>query len=90
MMSASKSSLSTAEQIGVVEDAILHGRFFGDGLSAASLGTSLVGTLVRRIPEDVSVMNKFWHAVVEKRAKEEGGDWDAFLAGGKEAMELHR
>jgi hypothetical protein len=45
---------------------------------------------VRRIPEDVSVMNKFWHAVVEKRAREDGGEWVEFLAGGKDAMELHR
>ncbi len=85
-----ESALSTAEQIGVVEDAILHGQFFGEGLSPEFLATSLVGTLVRRIPEDVSVMNKFWHAVVAKRAKEEGGDWVGFLKGGKAAMELHR
>ncbi|TNE85172.1 MAG: ATPase [Deltaproteobacteria bacterium] len=86
-----ESALSTAEQIGVVEDAILHGQFFGDeALAPRFLATSLVGTLVRRIPEDVSVMNKFWHAVVEKRAKEEGGPWTDFLEGGKDAMELHR
>ena len=47
----------------------------------------MVGTLVRRIPEDVSVMNKFWHAVVEKKAKTEKGDWAPFLEGGKAAME---
>ncbi|MCB9676227.1 MAG: AAA family ATPase [Alphaproteobacteria bacterium] len=86
-----ESALSTAEQIGVVEDAILHGQFFGEAtLAPEFLASSLVGTLVRRVPEDVSVMNKFWHAVVEKRAKEQGGDWVGFLQGGKDAMELHR
>jgi MoxR-like ATPase len=82
-----ESSLSTAEQIGVLEDAVLHGQFFGDAkLEAYTLARSLVGTLVRRIPEDVSVLNKFWHAVVEKRGKEAKGEWAGFLQGGKDAM----
>jgi hypothetical protein len=82
-----ESSLSTAEQIGVLEDAVLHGQFFGEAkLEAYTLARSLVGTLVRRIPEDVSVLNKFWHAVVEKRGKEEKGEWARFLQGGKDAM----
>ena len=82
-----ESALSTAEQIGTVEDAVLHSHFFGNtSLSPHALARSLVGTLVRRIPEDVSVMNKFWHAVVEKHAKKEGGAWDEFLAGGKDAL----
>lgn len=82
-----ESSLSTAEQIGVLEDAVLHGQFFGEAkLAPSTLGRSLVGTLVRRIPEDVSVLNKFWHAVVEKRSKEQKGDWTGFLQGGKDAM----
>lgn len=82
-----ESSLSTAEQIGVLEDAVLHGKFFGDAdLEAGTLAGSIVGTLVRRIPEDVSVMNKFWHSVVEKRAKEDKGAWGAFLDGGKQAI----
>jgi MoxR-like ATPase len=82
-----ESSLSTAEQIGVLEDALLHGRFFGEsGLEPYTLAQSLVGTLVRRIPEDVSVLNKFWHAVVAKRSKENKGDWTPFLEGGKDAM----
>jgi len=82
-----ESSLSTAEQIGVLEDAVLHGQFFGSnaGASPQSLARSLVGTLVRRIPEDVSILNKFWHAVVDKRAKDEG--WKEFAAAGKEALE---
>jgi MoxR-like ATPase len=82
-----ESSLSTAEQIGVLEDAVLHGQFFGEArLEASTLARSLVGTLVRRIPEDVSILNKFWHAVVEKRGKEDKGDWPQFLQGGKDAM----
>lgn len=45
----------------------------------------MVGTLVRRIPEDVSILNKFWHAVVDKRASKDG-DWTAFRDGGKDAL----
>ena len=83
-----ESSLSTAEQIGVLEDAVLQGDFFGQSrLEPYALARSLVGTLVRRIPEDVAVMNKFWHAVVEKRGAADKGDWQPFLQGGKDAME---
>lgn len=58
-----ESSLSTAEQIGVIEDAMLHSTFFGSkALDPAIMARSLVGTLVRRVPEDVSILNKFWHA----------------------------
>ncbi|HMU37630.1 MAG TPA: AAA family ATPase [Pseudomonadota bacterium] len=84
-----ESSLSTAEQIGVLEDAVLHSQFFGQtALSAANVAKALVGTVVRRIPEDASILNKFWHSVVEKRAKEKKGDWDEYLEGGKQAMSL--
>ena len=83
-----ESSLSTAEQIGVLEDAVLQGVFFGQAkLEPYALARSLVGTLVRRIPEDVTVMNKFWHSAIEKRSKAEGRDWEPFLQGGKDAME---
>jgi MoxR-like ATPase len=82
-----ESSLSTAEQIGVLEDAILHGRYFGSGLAPEIMARSLVGTLVRRVPEDVSLLNKFWHAVVEPGAKKKGDKaWEAFAEGGKEAL----
>jgi MoxR-like ATPase len=82
-----ESALSTAEQIGVLEDAILHSQYFGAAtLEAGILARSLVGTLVRRLPEDVSVLNQFWHSVVEKRAQEQKGEWEAFLEGGKAAM----
>lgn len=84
-----ESALSTAEQIGVLEDAVLHSQFFGSTtLSAGSLAKALVGTLVRRVPEDASVMNKFWHSVIEKRATEKKGEWGEFLEGGKQAMAL--
>jgi MoxR-like ATPase len=83
-----ESSLSTAEQIGVLEDAVLHGQFFGEGEVAPEvLARSLVGTLVRRIPEDVSILNKLWHAGVSKQAKTQGGQWVEFEAAGKEALE---
>lgn len=82
-----ESALSTAEQIGVLEDAILHSHYFGGtSLEAKTLARSLVATLIRRLPEDVAVLNKFWHGVVEKRSQENKGDWISFLEGGKEAM----
>lgn len=82
-----ESALSTAEQIGVLEDAVLHGQFFGEGdLAPPMLARSLVGTLARRMPEDVSILNKFWHASVSKRAKKEDASWRAFEAAGKEAL----
>jgi MoxR-like ATPase len=84
-----ESALSTAEQIGVLEDAVLHSNYFGkNGLTARLLARSLVGTLVRRLPEDVSVMNKFWNSVVAKRSEEHKGEWKEFLAGGQEAMQV--
>jgi MoxR-like ATPase len=82
-----ESSLSTAEQIGVLEDAVLQGVFFGQArLEAYNLARSLVGTLVRRTPEDVAILNKFWHGVVEKRGKDDKGEWPNFLKGGKDAL----
>lgn len=84
-----ESALSTAEQIGVLEDAVLHSQFFGArALGGRILARSVVGTLARRIPDDVSILNKFWHAVVEKRSQEQAGDWTEFLEGGKEALGL--
>jgi MoxR-like ATPase len=85
-----ESALSTAEQIGIVEDAILHGQFFGaQTLEPGALARSLVGTLVRRVPEDLKVMNRFWHASVAERAKGDAA-WRLFFDGGVEAMELHK
>jgi MoxR-like ATPase len=82
-----ESALSTAEQIGVLEDAILHSNFFGDrSLRAGTLGSSLVGSLARRSPEDLAILNKYWHGVVEPRSKNDGGEWPEFLEGGRQTI----
>lgn len=82
-----ESALSTAEQIGVLEDAILHGNFFGERtLTARTLASSLVGSLARREPEDLAILNKYLHGVVEPRCREEGGSWPEFLEGGRDAI----
>jgi MoxR-like ATPase len=82
-----ESALSTAEQIGVLEDAILHSNFFGDHkLTAHTLASSLVGSLARRVPEDLAIINKYWHGVVEPRSKDQGGNWSEFLAGGRDTL----
>ncbi|MGW2559259.1 ATP-binding protein [Streptomyces sp. NPDC001514] len=82
-----ESALSTAEQIGVLEDAILHSNFFGErALTAHTLASSLVGSLARREPEDLAILNKYLHGVVEPRSKEEGGSWPEFLEGGRDAI----
>ncbi|RMI32587.1 ATP-binding protein [Nocardia stercoris] len=82
-----ESALSTAEQIGVLEDAILHSQFFGEKtLSAETLAGALVGTLTRRAPEDLAIMNKYLHGVVEPRSKDRGGEWAEFLDGGRAAI----
>ena len=82
-----ESALSTAEQIGVLEDAILHSNFFGDRiLRAETLAGSLVSSLARRTPEDLAILNKYWHGVVEPRSKKDGGEWQDFLEGGRQAI----
>ncbi|HIW61136.1 MAG TPA: AAA family ATPase [Candidatus Stackebrandtia excrementipullorum] len=82
-----ESALSTAEQIGVLEDAILHSHFFGDRvLKASTLAGSLVGSLARRTPEDLAILNKYWHGVVEPRSNENGGEWTGFMDGGRQAI----
>jgi len=83
-----ESALSTAEQIGVLEDAVLHGQFFGAGeVDPAILARSMVGTLARRIPEDISILNKFWHATISKHAKKGNVDWSEFESAGKKILE---
>ena len=82
-----ESALSTAEQIGVLEDAVLHSQFFGDTvLRPAHLSRSLVGTLARRVPEDVSILSKFWHAVIDKKAEGAKDTWGEFAESGKQAL----
>lgn len=87
-----ESALSTAEQIGVLEDAILHSNFFAEKtMNGKTLAQSLIGSLVRRTPEDLSIMNKFWHNVVEKRLeeeKEQQEEWQEFFKGGQETMSI--
>ncbi len=82
-----ESSLSTAEQIGVLEDAVLHSNFFGERtLTAKALASSLVGSLARRDPEDLAIFHKSLHGVVEPRSQEEGGSWPEFLDGGRDTI----
>ncbi|CAL9590687.1 putative protein YehL [Streptomyces sp. enrichment culture] len=82
-----ESALSAAEQIGVLEDAILHGNFFGErALTARTLASSLVGSLARRAPEDLAILNKYLHGVVEPRSKDVGGPWPEFLEGDRDAI----
>ncbi|MEV4845490.1 AAA family ATPase [Micromonospora matsumotoense] len=82
-----ESALSTAEQIGVLEDAILHSQFFGDRtLRVETLAGSLMGSLARRSPEDLAILNKYLHGVVEPRAKQNGEGWAGFLDGGRQAI----
>ncbi|MDR7276164.1 ATP-binding protein [Catenuloplanes atrovinosus] len=82
-----ESALSTAEQIGVLEDAILHSNFFGAAaLTSQTLASSLVGSLARRSPEDLAILNKYWHGVIEPRSKDAGGEWNGFLEGGRQAI----
>ncbi|WP_063046956.1 ATP-binding protein [Nocardia pseudovaccinii] len=84
-----ESALSTAEQIGVLEDAILHSQFFGaKELRAETLAGSLVGSLARRTPEDLAILNKYLHGVVEPRTKDKKGNaaWGEFLEGGRAAI----
>ncbi|MFI1988921.1 AAA family ATPase [Actinoplanes sp. NPDC020271] len=82
-----ESALSTAEQIGVLEDAILHSNFFGArALTAETLASSLVGSLARRSPEDLAILNKYWHGIIEPRSKEQSGEWTGFLEGGRQAI----
>ncbi|MFE4972055.1 AAA family ATPase [Kitasatospora sp. NPDC056651] len=81
------SALSTAEQIGVLEDAVLHSDFFGDRtLTARSLGSSLVGSLARRAPEDSAILTKYFTGVVGPRGRQEGGDWPEFHQAGLDAL----
>jgi MoxR-like ATPase len=82
-----ESALSTAEQIGVLEDAVLHATYFGEQvLTAQTLARSTVGALLRRLPEDSTVLNKFWHTVVKQHSDKDRGAWRDFMTGGQEAM----
>src|SRR5689334_13029218 len=82
-----ESSLSTAEQIGVLEDAVLHSTFFGQKeVTPEALAGSLVGSLARRSPEDLAILNTYLHGVIEPRSNQDGGEWTGFLEGGRQAI----
>ncbi|MGW4895572.1 ATP-binding protein [Kitasatospora sp. NPDC004240] len=82
-----ESALSTAEQIGVLEDAVLHSDFFGERtLTARALGSSLVGSLARRAPEDSAILTKYLTGVVGPRSQQEGGEWPEFLEAGLDTL----
>ena len=72
----------------MLEDAILHSNFFGDRDAArrrrwpARWSARWPGAA----PEDLAILNKYWHGVVEPRSKEDGGEWADFLEGGREAI----
>ena len=80
-----ESSLSTAEQIGILEDALLQSTFFKEVSPEQALAQSLIGGLTRRLPEDLTVMNKFWHSVIEKH-KTESDKWKEYYTEGQQAM----
>ncbi|WP_042433728.1 ATP-binding protein [Streptacidiphilus anmyonensis] len=84
-----ESALSSAEQIGVLEDAILHSNFFGrQTLTADTLASSLVSSLARR-DEDTPILNKYLHGVVAPRTEDSvqnSGEWTQFLQGGQAAL----
>ncbi|MFI6151425.1 AAA family ATPase [Kitasatospora sp. NPDC051170] len=82
-----ESALSSAEQIGVLEDAVLHSDFFGvRTLTADALGSSLVANLARR-PEDSALLTKYLTNTVRPRSEEEGGHWPQFLDAGLKTLE---
>ena len=45
-----------------------------------------MGSLARRSPEDLAILNKYLHGVVEPRATKDGGGWEGFLDGGRKAI----
>jgi MoxR-like ATPase len=80
-----ESSLSTAEQIGILEDALLQSTFFKEVAPEKALAQSLIGGLTRRLPEDLTVMNKFWHSVIE-RNKAKSEKWKNYYTEGQKTM----
>ncbi len=80
-----ESSLSTAEQIGILEDALLQNTFFKDVSPEKALAQSLIGGLTRRLPEDLTVMNRFWHSVIEKN-KTKSNEWKDYYTEGQKTM----
>jgi energy-coupling factor transporter ATP-binding protein EcfA2 len=84
-----ESSLSTAEQIGILEDTLLQVAFFKEASPEEALAQSLIGGLTRRLPEDLTVMNKFWHSVIEKN-KTVSKEWKEYYIEGQKTMKSFR
>ncbi|MDH5401379.1 MAG: AAA family ATPase [Candidatus Heimdallarchaeota archaeon] len=80
-----ESALSTAEQIGILEDALLQNNFFPSTNHESALAQSLIGSLTRRLPEDLATMNRFWHSFVEAKSKN-NKDWEVFFGEGEKIM----
>ena len=79
-----ESALSTAEQIGVLEDAILHSHFFGDRtLRAQTLGGSLVGLAGPAQPRGPGHPQQVLARRRRAAASRTAGPWPAFLEGGR-------
>ena len=83
-----ESALSTAEQIGVLEDAILHSQFFGDRTlraeTLAELAGRLAGPAQPRGPRDPQqVSGTAWSSRAARRTAASGR---SFLEGGREAI----
>ena len=80
-----ESALSTAEQISILEDAILQTIFFKGKGSEEALAQSLIGGLTRRLPEDLAMINKFWHSVIQNNSKK-SPKWNSFYSEGQKTM----
>lgn len=80
-----ESALSTAEQIGILEDALLQTIFFKGKGSKEALAQSLIGGLTRRLPEDLAMINKFWHSVIQNNSKR-SPEWKSFYNEGQKTM----
>mgnify|MGYP000132520830 CR=1 FL=1 len=80
-----ESSLSTAEQIGILEDALLQSIFFTEYTQEQALARSLIGGLTRRLPEDLTLMNKFWHSVVKEKSQK-SENWKNYFSEGKKTI----
>ncbi|UJG44102.1 MAG: AAA family ATPase [Candidatus Heimdallarchaeum endolithica] len=80
-----ESSLSTAEQIGILEDALLQSIFFTEYTQEQALARSIIGGLTRRLPEDLTLMNKFWHSVVKEKSQK-SENWKKYFSEGKKTI----
>jgi len=84
-----ESALSTAEQISILEEAILQARFFHGTARVTALAQSLIGSLARRLPEDLTMLNNFWHSAIKQKSSKTKS-WKRFYADGQAAMKMFR